>query len=563
MRLALIVFTSSLLSSAATYTDSNNNGVWDLGEEYIDYWYDDWYIPLSYSYTIEDESPALILDATPQYDFGCGVICYLDEALIINEDFDGDGKLDVAEDLNQNGIMDIGEDVDGDGFLDIDEDIDNDNILDIGTEIFINHEDSNVYHRNGLSNSEILDFDINNYTSDIDSNDANMGENGLFYEECTDYMNGVWDDVIYAMDGTILAPAEEFVDATNGVYDLGELFTDSNGNGQWDPGEFFADALNGVYDEGEAFTDVAKCLSLDPPWMPIGPPIMPPYQEFSYQWYYPITNDSDGFPIPEQFGGRSNFFQIDAIESNEGIWRVEVTEHNPPNWFIVYDDTELVFDLDRYTDILEGNEVSRDWMPGIGWSITKSHSFEIKVVKDTDNDGLYDYKETGTGIYVSPVDTGTDPYNPDTDADSLSDGYEITLGTNPNLADTDSDGLLDYAETNTGDYISPDDTGTNPLLIDTSGDGLKDGSVVNAGFNPNVDYSPLFRLDENDFTISGISDLRAGSVTIQIVDGEANISMDVESSTDLTNWAIEGTTDMQIAIEAGSDKKFFRFKMAE
>ena len=125
-----------------------------MGEEYIDYWYDDWYIPLSYSYTIEDESPALILDATPQYDFGCGVICYLDEALIINEDFDGDGKLDVAEDLNQNGIMDIGEDVDGDGFLDIDEDIDNDNILDIGTEIFINHEDSNVYHRNGLSNSE-------------------------------------------------------------------------------------------------------------------------------------------------------------------------------------------------------------------------------------------------------------------------------------------------------------------------------------------------------------------------------------------------------------------------
>ena len=495
MRLVLIVFTSSLLSSAATYTDSNNNGVWDLGEEYIEYWFDDWYIPLGYSYTIEEGSPALVLDATPQYDFFCG-LCYLDEALIINEDFDGDGKLDVAEDLNQNGIMDIGEDVDGDGFLDIDEDIDNDNSLDIDTEIFI-YEDSNVYHRDGLSNSEILD-----YTLGIDSDDVIIGENGLIYEECIDY----------------------------------------NGNGNLETNE---------------------CGYLGPPWMPIVPPVMPPYQEFSYQWYYPITNDSDGFPIPEQFGGRSNSFQINAIESNEGIWRVEVTEHNPPNWFIVYDDTELVFDLDRYTDILEGNEVSRDWMPGIGWSITKSHSFEIKVVKDTDNDGLYDYKETGTGIYVSPVDTGTDPYNPDTDADSLSDGYEITLGTNPNIADTDSDGLLDYAETNTGDYISPDDTGTNPLLIDTSGDGLKDGSVVNAGFNPNVDYSPLFRLDENDFTISGISDLRAGSVTIQIVDGEANINMDVESSTDLKNWAIEGTTDMQIPIEAGSDKKFFRFKMDE
>ena len=38
---------------------------------------------------------------------------------------------------------------------------------------------------------------------------------------------------------------------------------------------------------------------------------------------------------------------------------------------------------------------------------------------DTDNDGLSDSVETGTGIYVSASDTGTDPLNKDTDGDGF------------------------------------------------------------------------------------------------------------------------------------------------
>jgi hypothetical protein len=42
--------------------------------------------------------------------------------------------------------------------------------------------------------------------------------------------------------------------------------------------------------------------------------------------------------------------------------------------------------------------------------------------------------ETGTGIYVGPTNTGTNPNNPDTDGDGLSDRFEIVAGTNPNAA---------------------------------------------------------------------------------------------------------------------------------
>jgi hypothetical protein len=51
---------------------------------------------------------------------------------------------------------------------------------------------------------------------------------------------------------------------------------------------------------------------------------------------------------------------------------------------------------------------------------------------DDDNDGLLDSVETGTGIYVGPGDTGTDPVRADTDQDSYSDGAEVAAGTDPN-----------------------------------------------------------------------------------------------------------------------------------
>ena len=53
---------------------------------------------------------------------------------------------------------------------------------------------------------------------------------------------------------------------------------------------------------------------------------------------------------------------------------------------------------------------------------------------DDDNDGLLDVVESGTGIFVSALDTGTDPLNPDSDGDGASDGDEVAAGSDPNDA---------------------------------------------------------------------------------------------------------------------------------
>lgn len=56
---------------------------------------------------------------------------------------------------------------------------------------------------------------------------------------------------------------------------------------------------------------------------------------------------------------------------------------------------------------------------------------------DRDGDGILDDYETNTGIFVSANDTGTDPDNPDTDGDGFPDGSEIANGTDPFVPNTE------------------------------------------------------------------------------------------------------------------------------
>lgn len=53
---------------------------------------------------------------------------------------------------------------------------------------------------------------------------------------------------------------------------------------------------------------------------------------------------------------------------------------------------------------------------------------------DDDNDLLLDAVETGTGVFVSPTDTGTSPNLADSDADGIDDGQEVAGGSDPNDA---------------------------------------------------------------------------------------------------------------------------------
>jgi|GEM_PF-6532358 len=81
-----------------------------------------------------------------------------------------------------------------------------------------------------------------------------------------------------------------------------------------------------------------------------------------------------------------------------------------------------------------------------------------EYLPDADGDGLADWRETDTGVYVDETDTGTDPNDPDTDDDRLSDGEEVKIYlTNPLDADTDDDGHLDGVEVARGtDPLDPE-----------------------------------------------------------------------------------------------------------
>ena len=84
---------------------------------------------------------------------------------------------------------------------------------------------------------------------------------------------------------------------------------------------------------------------------------------------------------------------------------------------------------------------------------------------DTDDDGLSDSEEQ------TPPSSKLDPNNPDTDGDGLKDGDEVKFfKTDATRSDTDSDGLTDFEEIRVSK--------TDPLQADSDGDGLTDGAEV-------------------------------------------------------------------------------------
>lgn len=135
----------------------------------------------------------------------------------------------------------------------------------------------------------------------------------------------------------------------------------------------------------------------------------------------------------------------------------------------------------------------------------------VRATGDADGDGMPDLWEDSYGFNknnpadasldadsdgssnLSEYQRGTDPRNPDTDGDGLSDGVETKTGifvsatdtgTDPLNADTDGDGLLDGVETGTGVFVNESNTGSNPNLVDTDGDTYPDGEEVVFGSDP-------------------------------------------------------------------------------
>jgi hypothetical protein len=99
----------------------------------------------------------------------------------------------------------------------------------------------------------------------------------------------------------------------------------------------------------------------------------------------------------------------------------------------------------------------------------------IRVVfggADSDGDGIPDDYEIAHGMNPNnPTDAQAD-----FDHDGLTNLQEFQLGTDPRNPDTDGDGLTDGQEVNV--------THTNPLIADTDGDGIPDGLEVELGTDP-------------------------------------------------------------------------------
>jgi hypothetical protein len=168
---------------------------------------------------------------------------------------------------------------------------------------------------------------------------------------------------------------------------------------------------------------------------------------------------------------------------------------------------------------------------------------------------------TGTAaVYV------TDPLDPDTDGDGISDGFEISLGANPQYADagdfidTDQDGLADSLEDEFGSSKYEPDTdsdglpdllewmiGSNPLTSNTDADGLPDyaefdlntfGSLPGVTFNAD-DFkkqcgSPAYSATNCSYTAPSTPGLPYGTnPTLSDTDGDG-----LFDNVELAGWIV-------------------------
>ena len=148
---------------------------------------------------------------------------------------------------------------------------------------------------------------------------------------------------------------------------------------------------------------------------------------------------------------------------------------------------------------------------------------------DTDGDGLLD----GDEFYADGTHGDTDGYttgvnNPDTDDDSLSDGWEVDYGFNPTSAnapstDSDGDGLTDKQEFSSGGNPFSGDTDNNGMSdaleyryemnlsthVDSDADGMPDDYETAFGLSP-TDPSDA-SLDRDSDALSNLEEYQLGT----------------------------------------------------
>ena len=184
---------------------------------------------------------------------------------------------------------------------------------------------------------------------------------------------------------------------------------------------------------------------------------------------------------------RTGYSGVPPVYPTDGLWR---TSGIVPLGlgFEAFTSNKVSLDVSAGFHVLNKSVDARPTSPFKGFATLKAgftFYFNSSDDDDDDNDGLTNAEERRYG---------TDPKNPDTDGDGLTDGEEVKrYHTNPLNPDTDGDGLTDGEEVHKyhtdptkfdtdGDGLSDGDEvfkyHTNPLNPDTDGDGLPDGEEV-------------------------------------------------------------------------------------
>lgn len=119
---------------------------------------------------------------------------------------------------------------------------------------------------------------------------------------------------------------------------------------------------------------------------------------------------------------------------------------------------EIEQGLNPFNPDTDGDNVS----DGYEVLILSSNPLNASTLDNGITDDKVDPDEDGLTVREE-YELGTDPLNPDSDYDGITDGEEVQIGTDPLNSDTDSDGLIDGLEI---------ENGLNPLLSDIFGDDL-------------------------------------------------------------------------------------------
>ncbi len=213
---------------------------------------------------------------------------------------------------------------------------------------------------------------------------------------------------------------------------------------------------------------------------------------------------------------------------------------------------------------------------------------------DSDGDGLADWFEmAGWDIMVTAVNGNrttmhvtSDPFNPDTDGDGLTDAEENANGFAPRSDDTDADLVSDYEEFNEwysdptnqdtdgdgiSDYLETSFFKTSPILADTDGDQWTDSDeLFNRNRNPRRSDIPLPQIrvgtigiyiketysytDERGATHS---DFTAKTTTLSQSTSRTQSTSDTQSSENTDKYSQELGTEFTV----GGEDPFGGFKI--